>query len=74
MRVKGTKYELGRALAAEREAKLDGYDTPDGEAAADREAAIGREIEQAGGWDDEVERGYLDACREYAAERLERPR
>jgi hypothetical protein len=64
-----TLHELGRALAAEREAKLDTYDTPDAEAAAVREAEIGREIERRGGWNDDVERGYLDARAEYARER-----
>jgi hypothetical protein len=68
-----TLYDLGRALAAEEECKLDNYDTPDGEAAAERVQQIGRDIKAAGGWgaeDRAAERGYFDARREYARERL----
>jgi hypothetical protein len=67
-----TLYELGRALAAEEEAKLDNYDTETGETCAERVRQIGAEIEAIGGWAAEggaAERGYFDARREYAQER-----
>jgi|1185.fasta_scaffold1151493_2 hypothetical protein len=65
-----TKYELGRALAAEEEAKLDHYGEPEAENAVLRIDAISADIKAAGGWDSEVERGYFDARRDYAKERL----
>jgi len=52
-----------------RDAKLEYYDTPDAEGPYEEEQRIGRDIEAAGGWDDEVQRGYDDARRDYAAER-----
>jgi hypothetical protein len=68
------KYQLGRDLAAEREAKLENYGTPEAEHAARRENEIGRAIEAAGGWDADVERGYMQAKREFARERYEHGR
>jgi hypothetical protein len=53
-----TRYELGRALAAGHAAKLGSSGTPE----ADDMTA---DIEAAGGWDPEVERGYFEAYREY---------
>jgi hypothetical protein len=64
-----TKYQLGRGLAAAQEAKLDHYDTPEADRPYELEQQIGREIEAAGGWDGEVQRGYDDARRDYATER-----
>lgn len=63
------KYEMGRALAAIREWKLDVYGTDEAQNAVEAESEIVRSIHESGGWDDEIERGYLDARSEYAKER-----
>lgn len=65
-----SKYQLGRGLAAAQDYKLDVYDTDDAEGAYEHERAVARDIEQAGGWDDEVQRGYDEARADYARERL----
>lgn len=63
-----SKYGMGRGMAALEDSKLEHYDTPEAEPIVERIKALTAEIEAAGGWDDEAQRGYNAARREYAEE------